>query len=479
MKVENVKLAMNNLDKVDNPQNQTAAINEDINNNVLSVPFDIDLHDPNAPEACFVDQMSRDKKSWIAMLLKPFDMLYYLCGKAGDELYQNYQQQINKTLLDFENTLIDTRQELKKVLGEQESKRLYNLYESSVNIKNDIQAFGTDTIDKKRLLEKIDDQIQLITQSLPLTPLLNKFLHVLQQGCCLRTPLFMLQVAFATPTPEIPGGYSKTGLQFQLVIPTIEIFKKLFLNKTIENIFLQPYIHLEGGISAKLDLNSGLPVNFQACVTGMRVTHFGLNITLSKTDKGWHCIRNDYIIEAVNRLEGHIAVNKEIGNITPGLQAKLGGDTVRQFVFPCNTSGTIKFITQCAARAIGAVAAGALALGNGLSFESAKGIGIVGQDLTGICIDISGLVKPDKVVDIVELLTLGIDLAVATDVSLPGVGNLDLMLMNRLNGSYLVEHDKIQSQLASSRSKSGLSNEQHIRKRKISPEIINAQKIEL
>ncbi|MEG3135807.1 hypothetical protein SC206_19810 [Rouxiella sp. T17] len=476
MNVENNNQVIKSLTRPEIPQHLTGVTEDDLNNNVDNFTFKIDLQDPNAPEACLIEKMNENDKSWLGMLLKPFDMIYYLCGKAGEELYQNYQQQVDTTVDNFGKSILNLREELKRIMGREESDRFYKLYETNCNLRGEIQDVKADSADKKILLASIDQQLNVMIENLPSVSTHKKLLRVLLQGCCLRTPLMMLQMAFSTPIEEIPGGYSKVGLQFQLVIPTLEILKNLFHDKPIENIFLQPYLHLEAGASAKLDFNGYLPVTFQACMTGMRVTHFGLNITLEKTAKGWIWANTDYIMEAVNRFEGNIAINRDIDDLTPGIQAKLGGDTVRQLVFPCNSLGTTKFFSQCAVRSLGALGLGGLALGGGLNFPTVKAASIIGQDLISIPLDISGLVQPNKIVDIVELLTLGIDLSMGTNTKVSGLGNLDLMLMNRLNGSYLVEHDFVQPELIPAMSKSTSNTEQHVRKRKISEEISHAKK---
>lgn len=433
--------------------------------------FVIDSKDPHSPQQTVLDKMSASEKSWIGMLLKPFDMLYHLCNGAKESLNATYQQQITATLTQVDSAFESSRKELEKQLGESDFLKLEQLCAQRVNICNEAVAKSTLSETDQIVVKVIDEQINQLLSQHPLTSTCKALLHVLQQGCCLRTPLLMLQVAFTTPIPELPGGYAKTGLQMQLVIPTMEVFKSIFRGHSIESLYLQPFIHLEGGISASIDLNKfvSVPVGLKASTTGMRVSHFGLNIKLDKWKDEWHCGQCDYIIETVNRLEGNVEVNKALNTVVPGIQLKVGGDTVRQFVFPGNVSGSLRFITQFALRAIGAVGFGSLALGHGLSLSTAKAAGLAGQDMTGMIIEMSGLIQPDKVIDIVELFTLGIDLSMTTALELPYLGTLDAMSMHRFNGNYLVEHPRSQLSPRSAAIKTESVTEQQVRKRKISP----------
>ncbi|EIC82048.1 hypothetical protein SPM24T3_23909, partial [Serratia sp. M24T3] len=89
----------------------------------------------------------------------------------------------------------------------------------------------------------------------------------------------------------------------QIVLPSNEIIKKIFTNQSIENVLLQPFFHLETGISAGIALNDyiGLPVTIKGVLTGLRVNHLGLNIPIDKQSDGWHCGKIDYVIETVCR----------------------------------------------------------------------------------------------------------------------------------------------------------------------------------
>jgi len=450
----------------------------------------INYQDPDAPPENIIEKMSECKKSWIAALLRPFDMCYHLCNDARQILTESYQNRINDTLGSFEESIENMQLELKELLGYEDFNQLSRLYMICTEYKekvdeisllhakekkmfDSINAHGTDcnnnkknditpeytnaqikkmsdfeTLnnklnEKKILYKKAKSEIDAVISSLEVSSLTKSMLYILNEGANLRTPLLLEQLAFTTAVPEIPGAYSKVGIQMQIVFPSRGAIKKLFNSKPIENIFIQPFFHLEEGISGAADLSEymELPFNVKLAAGALRVNHFGINIPINRSKVKWQCEKVNYVIEMVNRFEGGVNLTGDKLSTPLSLQLKVGVDTVRQLVFSSNKTGTTRFMVQLALRAIGAVATGYAALALGASAPTAKACSMVGADAVGVLCEMIEIIEPDCIVDIIEPLTLGIDFSANTKIQVPYLGTLDFLSMQRLNSGFVVEHD--------------------------------------
>lgn len=450
--------------------------------------FTIDLHDPNAPPEAVIETMSSQQKTWLGSLLRPYDMLYHIFGGAYNKLNESYQQKITETLKGFENSFLKVQCELKELLGNDDYVKLSLLFlqyyehekqlkslmsqqeqekiavdaihsvdgDAGKNKKLDITTEYSDAqirimYDYNQLSKKVQkannqhredkNQIIGIIDSLQLTSSCQALLHILKETTSIRTPLLMQQFAFSSSVPELPGGFVKAGIQMQIVLPSNEVIKKIFTDEPINNLLLQPLFHAEAGISTSLAVDHFIPFTLKGALTGLRVSHFGVNIPIDRKQDGWHCGKIEYVIETVSRIEGHLEASKKLPFMATGLQLKVGGDTVRQFVFPCDTSGSISFFTQLALRSTGAVLMSALALHLGTGLNSAKAAGVVGLDVAGMLIEMADIMAPERIIDIVEAVTLGVDIPIETNLNAPYLGQFGAILMQRQNAALIVEHD--------------------------------------
>ncbi len=452
--------------------------------------FTIDLHDSNAPPQSVIDSLSDNQQTWLGALLRPLDMAYHICQGAFNKLNEGYQKRLTETLENFEKSVEDVQYELKKVLGKDYCIQLPKLYLNYRKYKEDFEKLEAQETKNRKLVDAIaaSDQdvnnnkkqditpeysaaqkimmfdfnqlqsevqkakslyesarykIDQFIDSLKLTSSSQVMLHILKEATSIRTTLLMQQFAFSSNIPEIPGGYTNAGLQMQIVLPANEVFKKLFFNEPLNDLLMQPYFHIEGGISGGIDLNDylSLPLTLRGALTGLRVNHVGLNIPIDRQLDGWHCGKIEYVIETVSRIEGYIGASKKFPLLAPGLQLKVGADTVRQFIFPCDTSGSAKFFTQLGLRSAGAISAGLLASSLGVNFHSAQAAGIAGFDIAGMLIEMGGILAPERIIDIVEAVTLGADIPIETDFKVPYLGKFNALFMQRKNASLIVEHD--------------------------------------
>ncbi|WAT10904.1 hypothetical protein [Rouxiella badensis] len=392
--------------------------------------FTIDLTDPDAPAESILESISSEQRSLIGMLLKPYDMIYHICEKGTENIKKSYQESILEAVRNFENTLMVAKSELAKVLTKREMIKLSELYDNK-QINND---------------ETFSAEIKKIINSMPHISKSRAIMQILTEGASLRIPLMLFQGAFSTPIPALPFCYSKAGIQMQVVISSTEVLRKLFgaENQSVGEVYLQAFLHLEGGVSGELNLGDyiDLPVSVKGVLTGLRVNHFGLCVQINIQNEAWSVGNLEYIIETVHRVEGNASFGADVGPINLAGQPKVGSDTVRQLIFPCNsTEHTAKFISHLALRALGAGFFGASALTLGVDSFSIKDAAIFGINVAGILVDMSGRFKPDRVVDIIETATIGFDIAVTTPVDIAYLGALNPMLMLRYNGATAMVHD--------------------------------------
>ncbi len=486
MKIDNV-VSNGQLHSIENhPHEQHRSRSEGEN----EIGLTINYQDPDAPPENIIEKMSEGEKSLISTLLRPFDMCFHLCNDARQIIAKNYQSRINETLGAFEKTIEDVQLELRGILECEEFNNLSRLYMTCIEYKemldklsllyekekikvdnlqtqnsdcnnnkkkditpeyseaqlkqmSDFEVLGNKFNDKKRLYELSRIEINSAISNLNPSSLTKSLLYIMKEGAHLRTPLLLEQLALTTSVPEIPGAYSKAGIQIQIVLPSKGVIKKLFNSKPIENIFIQPFFHLEEGVGTSMDItkNVELPINIKLAATALRVNHFGLNIPVNRSIEGWHCEKAHYVIELVNRLETAVNVSGDKLSTPLDLQLKVGADTVRQFVFSCNKSGTTRFMVQLALRAAGAMATGYSALALGATASTVKACCIAGADVTGVFCEMIKVIEPDYIVDIIEPLTLGIDFSVNTNIEVPYLGTLNYLSMQRLNSGFVVEHD--------------------------------------
>ena len=367
-------------------------------------PVEIGIAGPDVT----IDRGDSDSTKSSFMIRLTDVVIKHVVGGAKDVIIKACELQCQR--------LYDLKRDLTVLNGKEKTNKLCSLLAEYVRCNTD----GTSTEEQRKEAKTAYEVFAAACEFPPDVLVFN----ALKNSVLIRQPLFMEQVYFSVPVPEIPGTTVKIGVQLHIVTPSITACSILRDGvQTNPDWHLQAFLHLEAGYTP-FSYSFGSGFSFAAWLGCIQ--HLGIDVSFSKNSDGSYNMHPDkdgisFVIEEVFRADVNSGHQGDVR-----IQATFGSDVVIQSYYKFNrVNDVVKRLTIQAGSAL-VPASMIVATGGGCS--AAAFSGVLACMLSSRALNIIPSLESDRRVIITEGATFGLDAWYNSSNGF-GCGS-----MNRLNG---------------------------------------------